>query len=56
MDNGSLNGMYLNGRRVQEVDVTDGMTVNVGNPDGPPLTLAWAGMTARPAGRRRPQP
>ncbi|MFN8073352.1 MAG: ATP-binding cassette domain-containing protein [Mycobacterium sp.] len=40
VDNGSLNGMYLNGRRVQEVDVTDGMTVNVGNPDGPPLTLA----------------
>ena len=40
VDNGSLNGMYVNGRRVQEVDVTDGMTVNVGNPDGPPLTLA----------------
>lgn len=39
VDNGSLNGMYLHGRRVQEVDVADGTTVNVGNPDGPPLTF-----------------
>ena len=39
VDNGSLNGLYVNGRRVQEVDLADGMTVNIGNPDGPPLTF-----------------
>ncbi|MCX6481920.1 MAG: FHA domain-containing protein, partial [Mycobacterium sp.] len=37
IDNGSLNGMYVYGRRVPEVDITDGTTVNLGNPDGPPL-------------------
>ena len=39
VDNGSLNGMYVHGRRVQEVDIADGATVNIGNPDGPPLTF-----------------
>ncbi len=39
VDNGSLNGMYVHGRRVQEVDIADGTTVNIGNPDGPPLTF-----------------
>ncbi len=39
VDNGSLNGLYVHGRRVQEVDITDGTTVNIGNPDGPPLTF-----------------
>ena len=39
VDNGSLNGLYVRGRRVQEADITDGTTVNVGNPDGPPLTF-----------------
>ena len=39
VDNGSLNGLYANGRRVQEVDIVDGATVNIGNPDGPPLTF-----------------
>jgi ABC-type multidrug transport system ATPase subunit len=31
--------MYVHGRRVQEVDITDGTTINVGNPDGPPLSF-----------------
>lgn len=35
IDNGSLNGMFVNGRRVPSVDINDGLTVNVGNPDGP---------------------
>ncbi|MGI9126062.1 MAG: FHA domain-containing protein, partial [Mycobacterium sp.] len=39
VDNGSLNGMFVHGRRVPEVDITDGMTVNLGNPDGPPMSF-----------------
>ena len=50
IDNGSLNGMYLHGRRVQEVDITDGTTVNLGNPDGPPVSFEL-GRNQGPAGR-----
>lgn len=39
IDNGSLNGMYLNGRRVPAADVSDGMALNIGNPDGPVLSF-----------------
>ncbi|WP_414684941.1 FHA domain-containing protein [Mycobacterium sp.] len=39
IDNGSLNGMYVNGRRVPAVDIHDGQQVNIGNPDGPRLTF-----------------
>ena len=39
IDNGSLNGMFVHGRRVPEVDITDGTTINLGNPDGPPLSF-----------------
>ena len=39
VDNGSLNGLYVHGQRVPMVDITDGMGVNVGNPDGPHLTF-----------------
>jgi ABC-type multidrug transport system ATPase subunit len=39
IDNGSLNGMYVNGRRVPSVDIQDGQTVNIGNPDGPQLSF-----------------
>ncbi|OMC30543.1 ABC transporter ATP-binding protein [Mycobacterium sp. GA-1841] len=39
IDNGSLNGMYVNGRRVPSVDLRDGQIVNIGNPDGPQLTF-----------------
>jgi ABC-type multidrug transport system ATPase subunit/predicted component of type VI protein secretion system len=39
IDNGSLNGMYVNGRRAPGVDIQDGTTVNIGNPDGPQLTF-----------------
>jgi ABC-type multidrug transport system ATPase subunit len=37
IDNGSLNGMYVNNQRVPVVDITDGLNVNIGNPDGPRL-------------------
>ena len=39
IDNGSLNGMYVNGRRVPTVDIQDGQHINIGNPDGPRLTF-----------------
>ncbi len=37
IDNGSLNGLYLNNRRVPVADIHDGLRVNIGNPDGPAL-------------------
>ncbi|MEK1266647.1 FHA domain-containing protein, partial [Mycobacterium ulcerans] len=37
IDNGSLNGLYINNRRVPVVDIQDGQRVNIGNPDGPAL-------------------
>ena len=39
IDNGSLNGVFVNGRRVPAIDITDGQNVNIGNPDGPRLTF-----------------
>jgi ABC transport system ATP-binding/permease protein len=39
IDNGSLNGLYVNGRRVPAADIHDGMHANIGNPDGPALTF-----------------
>jgi ABC transport system ATP-binding/permease protein len=39
IDNGSLNGTYANGRRVPVIDLHDGQTVNIGNPDGPQLSF-----------------
>lgn len=37
IDNGSLNGLFVHNQRVPVVDITDGLRVNVGNPDGPEL-------------------
>src|SRR6202034_2230125 len=39
IDNGSLNGTFVNGRRVPVVDIQDGQSVNIGNPDGPALRV-----------------
>src|SRR5580700_9536369 len=39
IDNGSLNGTYLHGRRVPVIDIHDGQAINIGNPDGPQLTF-----------------
>ena len=39
IDNGSLNGMFVDHRRVPTVDIRDGQTINIGNPDGPRLTF-----------------
>ncbi|EKF24749.1 ABC transporter family protein [Mycolicibacterium hassiacum DSM 44199] len=63
IDNGSLNGVYLNGRRVSTIDLHDGQRVNLGNPDGPQVTFevgrhqGTAGRTptvAVPIGPQRP--
>src|SRR5947209_6803349 len=37
IDNGSLNGLYVQNRRVPGVDSQDGLAANTGNPDGPAL-------------------
>ncbi|AYE94496.1 ABC transporter ATP-binding protein [Mycobacterium paragordonae] len=50
IDNNSLNGTYANGRRVPVVDISDGQTVNIGNPDGP-LLIFEVGRHRGPAGR-----
>ncbi|WP_322861125.1 FHA domain-containing protein [Mycobacterium europaeum] len=58
IDNGSLNGTYLNGYRMPVIDVHDGQSIHVGNPRGPRLTFAVGpqqGYTDRP-GRTRPGP
>ena len=51
IDNGSLNGLFVNGRRVPAVDIRDGLAVNVGNPDGPLLHFdvgRYTGAVGRP--------
>ena len=39
IDNGSLNGMFVDRRRVSSVDIRDGQSINISNPDGPRLTF-----------------
>jgi ABC transport system ATP-binding/permease protein len=39
IDNGSLNGIFANGQRVPRVDISDGTSINLGNPDGPMVTF-----------------
>ncbi|OBF81545.1 ABC transporter ATP-binding protein [Mycobacterium sp. 852002-51163_SCH5372311] len=39
VDNDSLNGLFVNSRRVPTVDIQDGQRINIGNPDGPELTF-----------------
>jgi ABC transport system ATP-binding/permease protein len=65
IDNGSLNGIYVNNRRMPAVDISDGQTVNIGNPDGPRLIFevgrhqGTAGRTptmAVPIATQRPGP
>ncbi|HEY1840444.1 MAG TPA: FHA domain-containing protein [Mycobacterium sp.] len=51
IDNGSLNGTYVNGRRVPVIDIHDGQVINIGNPDGPQLSFEigrHAGIAGRP--------
>ncbi|EUA39511.1 FHA domain protein [Mycobacterium avium subsp. avium 2285 (R)] len=39
VDNNTLNGVYVDGRRVPAVDIQDGQTINIGKPDGPRITF-----------------
>lgn len=39
IDNGSLNGTYVNGYRIPVIDLRDGQSINIGNPAGPRLTF-----------------
>jgi ABC-type multidrug transport system ATPase subunit len=51
IDNGSLNGTFVNGRRVPVVELHDGQSINIGNPEGPLLTFEIGrhdGMAGRP--------
>ena len=55
IDNGSLNGTFVNGRRVPVVDIHDGASINIGNPDGPSLRFEVGrhrGMAGRPPANR----
>jgi ABC transport system ATP-binding/permease protein len=58
IDNGSLNGTYVNGYRMPVIDIHDGQSINVGNPQGPRLTFAIGpqqGQTSRPPQTRSVQ-
>ncbi|HEU0191802.1 MAG TPA: FHA domain-containing protein [Mycobacterium sp.] len=51
IDNGSLNGVYVNGQRVPMLDIRDGQSVNLGNPDGPRVSFGigrHSGQAGRP--------
>jgi ABC-type multidrug transport system ATPase subunit len=57
IDNGSLNGTYLNGYRMPVVDIHDGQSIHMGNPQGPRLTFAIGpqqGHASRPRQTRLP--
>ena len=61
VDNNTLNGVYLDGRRVPVVDIRDGQSINIGKPDGPRITFEVGRPPARSfrrrdAGRTAPQP
>ncbi|MDT5219598.1 MAG: transport system ATP-binding/permease protein, partial [Mycobacterium sp.] len=49
IDNGSLNGTYVNGYRMPVVDIHDGQSINVGNPAGPRLTFEFGAQRAQPS-------
>jgi ABC transport system ATP-binding/permease protein len=54
VDDGSLNGMYVDGRRVSAVDIQDGMQITLADPEGPLLTFG-VGHQHGPAGALSPQ-
>jgi ABC transport system ATP-binding/permease protein len=57
IDNGSLNGTYVNGYRMPVIDIHDGQSITVGNPQGPRLTFQIGShqATARPSQLRSMQ-
>ncbi|WP_142281353.1 FHA domain-containing protein, partial [Mycobacterium palustre] len=39
VDNNSMNGVFVDGRRVAALDIDDGRSLNIGKPDGPRITF-----------------
>jgi ABC transport system ATP-binding/permease protein len=39
VDNDTHNGIYVSGERVPTVEIEDGLTINIGKPDGPRITF-----------------
>jgi len=56
IDNQSLNGIFVGGRRVYSVDIRNGETINVGNPEGPRLTFALTSPAGPPPDDRPTTP
>ncbi|WP_082956202.1 ATP-binding cassette domain-containing protein [Mycobacterium sp. E787] len=56
IDNGSLNGTYVNGYRMPVIDIHDGQSINVGNPQGPRLTFAIGPQQGHANQPPRPRP
>jgi ABC-type multidrug transport system ATPase subunit/pSer/pThr/pTyr-binding forkhead associated (FHA) protein len=48
IDNGSLNGIFVNGRRVSSVAISEGQRINIGEPDGPAVTFGFGRHTGAP--------
>ncbi len=55
IDNNSLNGMFVGGRRLPAVDIHDGQTINIGKPEGPQVTFE-VGHHPEAVGRLPPVP
>jgi ABC-type multidrug transport system ATPase subunit/predicted component of type VI protein secretion system len=56
IDNGSLNGTYVNGYRMPVIDIHDGQSIHVGNPQGPRLTFAIGPQQGLITGPSQPRP
>jgi len=57
IDNGSVNGTFVNGYRTSVIDIHDGQSINVGNAGGPRLTFEVGprrGKGGRPPGSAAP--
>jgi ABC-type multidrug transport system ATPase subunit len=58
IDNSSMNGTFVNNRRLPVIDIHDGQTINIGDPDGPCLAFEIGrdvGIAGRPP-RTAPSP
>ncbi|WP_156747234.1 FHA domain-containing protein, partial [Mycobacterium sp. E2462] len=56
IDNGSLNGTYVNGYRMAVIDIHDGQSIHVGNAQGPRLTFAIGPQQGHANQPPRPRP
>ncbi|MGB7867887.1 MAG: FHA domain-containing protein, partial [Mycobacterium sp.] len=49
IDNGSVNGTFVNGYRRPVIDIHDGQSINIGNAGGPQLSFEVGQQRGRPA-------